>query len=394
MQRVMIGFIAVLMCAGIFGRPIPAYAGTSYVITNDDNCYVPSNTSTVYALDTSTGYLRLVETLYTGGTGHCGGLLSAIGTTVSRDAECIFLFDYGSSDIAAFAIPTLTKVGNYSDPALIFSRGGGGSMSMTPNGKFLYATYDASRNIGAWRRNADCSLTFIAAYTATSSEAKVTSVYPDLLVEPHGRGLIVSLPALGGLELFGINPDTGMLTDLGFADLTSLDCFNIDGCFPNGIDITRKGLAVIGNGTFGSSAFTAQISVTKPYFKDLTYVDLKNSANLVGDLFPWLSAAAYATGNGSLYFGFTGLQYPSGVLQTSLSVSGITPGMPTRINSYTGINGMIQTTGNWLVLSEWFNQLQVFRINGDGSLTATDQGPVTDENADGALTFFIYPPTR
>ena len=59
-----------------------------------------------------------------------------------------------------------------------------------------------------------------------------------------------------------------------------------------------------------------------------------------------------------------------------------------------GFDALIAATGNLLIVSEIPNTLQVFKINADGTLTATAQGPVVNPNAGGAYSFFIYPNTR
>jgi hypothetical protein len=369
-----------------------SFAATSYVVTNDDNCGAASNTSSIYTLNTSTGALKLFKTLNTGGLGNCGGFFATVGNAISQDAKCLYVADGGTSDIAAFTVPALTKVGNYSNAALnnVFP---GGSMAMSPNGKFLYATYGGSANIGAWKRNADCSLTFIAAYTASFG----VDTYSNIIVDPSGKGVVVSVDDLGGLELFLINQTSGALTDLGSTNLNNTSCASIDGCFPTGLDISKGELLVAGNATFGASAFTTQLVAKSPYFTKVTYVDL-TSSGLCNIEVPWLSAAAYKTGSGALYFGASGFGIgsgcQSGVETTNLSGGAVTTVKSNSITGPVGYDGIIQSSGTWMVVSEWFNTLQVFKINADGSLTASSQGPVTDANANGALSFFIYPQTR
>lgn len=362
-------------------------ASTTYLVTNNDN---PSgNSSSIYRLDTGDGALALVKTLNTGGVGNGGGFFATVGNAVTRDASCIYVYDGGSSDIAAFAVPSLNKVGNYSNAALN-SAFPGGSMTMTPDGRFLYATYGGSDNVGAWQRNPDCSLTFIQAYVAKAG----VDTYSNILVDPSGRVVVLSVDDLGFLEFGKINQTTGALSELGFTNLNNTGCANV-GCFPTGLDINEKGVLVVGNAILGAGMFSAQLTGSTPYITNITYTDLTSSGLCNGEV-PWFGADAYHTGSGALYLGFAGFGTgcQSGVLTTSISGTTITPGKATAITSASGYTGMIQSTGQWMVVSEWFNQLQVFKINDDGSLTATAQGPVTDNNANGALSFFIYPPTR
>jgi len=362
------------------------FAATSYVVTNDDN---PSgNSSSIYTLNTSNGQLSLFKTLSTGGVGNGGGFFATVGNAISRDAKCIYVYDGGSSDIAAFATSNLQKVGNYSNGSLNGAFPGG-SMALTPNGGYLYATYGGSLNIGAWKRNADCSLTFIAAYTAKAG----SDTYSNLIVDPSGKGLIVSVDDLGYLELFLINTN-GTLKDVTSTNLNNTSCSAV-GCFPTGLDITKGEVLIAGNAVLGAGVFSMKLVGTSPYFTNVTYTDQTASGLCNGEV-PWLSQQAYSTGSGPLYIGYSGFGAgcQSGVLTTTLSGTTITSVKSNIVNSASGYTGLIQTTGNWLVDSEWFNQLQVFKINNDGSITATSQGPVTDNSANGALSFFIYPQTR
>jgi len=366
-----------------------SFAATSYVITNNDNA--SANSSTIYTLNTSNGTLTSFKKLNTGGLGNSGGFFAEVSNAISRDAKCIYVYDGGSSDIAAFATSNLQKVGNYSNPSLN-GNFPGGSLALTPNGAYLYATYAGTEIIGAWKRNSDCSLTFIAAYTAKSG----ADTYSNLIVDPTGKGLLVSVEDLGYIELFLINSN-GTLKDVAAANLNNLPCNDPNiGCFPAGLDITKGEFLIAGNAILGGGAFTTQLTAKSPFFTKTAYVDLTNSAALCNSEVPWLSAAAYSTGTGPMYMGFSGFGAgcQPGVLTTTLSGGTLTLGKATPINSPNLYDGLIQNTGKWMVVSEWFNQLQVFQINNDGSLTATSQGPVTDNDANGALTFFIYPQTR
>src|SRR5262249_48924088 len=232
-------------------------ATTSYVVTNDDN--PAGNSSSIYRLSTDAGRVTLVLTLSTGGVGNGGGFFASVGNTVTRDATCIYVYDGGSSDIAAFAVPSLNKVGNYSNPALNGAFPGG-SVTMTPDGRFLYATYGGSENVGAWQRNADCSLTFIQAYVAESG----VDTYSNILVDPSGRAVVLSVDDLGFLEFGKINQTTGRLSELGFADLNQTSCTSV-GCFPTGLDINEKGVLVVGNAAFAGGLFSAQLTTGAPY---------------------------------------------------------------------------------------------------------------------------------
>jgi hypothetical protein len=372
------------------------FAGTAYVVTNNDN---PSgNSATIYSLNTSTGALSpVLADLPTGGFGNGGGYFATVGTgaAVTGAVGCLFVDDTGSSDIASFKVnlPTLsiTPVGNFSNAALSAA---GGSLVVTPNGKFVYATYSSSENIGAWTVNSDCSLTFQGVYQASVGP----DLYDGIKVTPNGKDLLVTAPDFSAVEQFSIDPTTGALNDLGFANFAALSECISNACYPAGIDITADSrAAIIGNySLLAPSVLAARITPTG--LTHPTYFSLTNTGSLTtNDNVPFLSAAAYK-GSGPLYLGFSGTGSGSqpGVVTATFSETGksINGKASTPISSPVDYQGLIAATGKLMVVSEWFNTLQVFTINADGTLTATAQGPVVNSNANGAYSFFIYPNTR
>jgi len=367
-----------------------------HVFTNDDNCAAAGNTSTSYQLAENTGILSVTKVTKLGGLGSCGGYFSQGGVGITQDDHCAFFFDGGSSDIAALQIPGFTRVGNYANSAVNGS--GGGSLVEASNKKFLYVTYGGSQNIGAWSVGTNCALSFIGSYQPSVGP----DTYDGIQVTPTGKALLVSATNHGAVEMFTINLTTGALTDKGFIAVNTFSDCATAGCFPQAIDITKDGkVAVIGNASTESSVFTVDIGSTG--LTNAKFWNMTNSANIANLSFPFLSAAAFA-GNGPLYLGGTG--YDGGVAgvvtanfseTTGLTLATTTPIVPAGSG---GVNGEIQGLTNnpyttpLMVVSEWYNTLQAFAINSDGTLTATSQGPVVDANANGALSFYIYPPLR
>jgi len=386
-------FGAIAMCALLSSV---ALAAKSYVVTNNDNAN--GNSATIYSLDTSNGALTHLLDIPTGGTGANGGYFATVGVgAVATGATgCLFVTDTGSNDIAAFAVQlgslNISKVGNFSDPGLVFQFPGG-SLALTPDNKFLYATYATTENIGAWQINSDCSLALLATYTASAG----SDVYDGIRVTPNGKSLLVTAPDFQAVEMFNINPD-GTLADVGFANFGSLsECLSIS-CFPAGIDITADSkIALFGNFTL-NAATVLGAAITPTGLKKPTVIDLPNTGTLTtNDNVPFLSASAYR-GSGPLFLGFSGIGTGSqpGVVTTNFSESqkSIKVVANTPINTPSQFMGLIASTGQWLVVSEWFNQLQVFKVNSDGTLTPTSQGPVANGSANGAYSFFIFPNTR
>lgn len=370
-------------------------ARTPYVITNNDN--LAGNSATIYRLDPNNGMLRYLTSLPTGGFGQGIGFFAtaSVGVTAKAGEGCIFIYDGGSSDIAAFRVDTTTfdivNVGNFSNPAVVSYMSN--SMSVTPNGRFLYADYNVSKNVGAWSVGSDCSLTFINAYQASVGADK----YAGIKVTPDGKGLLLAVPNFAAAEMFRINGD-GTLTDLGFANFASLaDCSTI-GCSPSAIDVTADSkLAFFGNANVNQVSVLAA-SITPGGLKNETVIKLNNTGNLSTNAnVPFLNAAGYH-GAGALFLGICGggPGTQPGIVTTVFSEGRRTVRViaATPIESPEQVDGLIASAGKFMVISEWPNVLQVFTINPDGTLTPTAQGPVINENGDGVYSFSIFPESR
>lgn len=379
MKRLFAGFA----CLCVFALQT-CFAGTSYVIATDNN---PSaNSAFVYALNTANGDLTLLKELQTGGQGLGGGSIDNITQAVTQTAACFFAMDTGSSDIAAFSKATgYRKVGNYSNSALN-SEYVGGSIAVTPNGKWLYGAYSGSQNVGAWQVNSDCSLTFVAAYVPSVG----TDLYSTLGVTPNGLALIVPAPDYEAAEAFKINAN-GTLSDIGFVSWTSNPTCASVACFPSAIDITKDGKVVVfGDSNLGTPAVLTANLTSKGLTNPQVW-SLPNSVNVGGgEGFPFFSAAGYS-GSGYLYVGISGFppQLP-GVTTVSFTESplDLKVANTTVVESSSMVDAAIAATGNTMVILEPPNVIGVFRINTDGSIT-----PLTTTESN-ASSLSIYPNTR
>jgi len=374
--------IALLM-AVVAVAPV-SFAATRYVITDDNG---GPNTASVYSLDTTTGAMTLITVLQAGGRGQ-GGTFSGFTVALKQDASCVFVFDSGSSDIAAFArAARYGKVGNYSNPVLNSSPFGG-SIAITPNGKWLYASYTESQNIGAWRVNSNCSLSFIAAYVPSVG----ADSFSTLGVTPNGQGLVVPAPNHQAAEAFRINSN-GTLTDVNFVSWKDVFTCTQQLCFPLGVDFTKDSeLAVFGDS--GEPLLSANLTRN-----GLTNPQAWPVVNAPGFSFPVLAilgADAY-NGSGSLYAGTLGGQVPGeepqvATIKFTEKPLNLQMGTATVIESPNLLDGQIATVGNIMIIAEQFNAIGVYRINSDGSVTLLNT--VFDENASSLASFSMYPNTR
>lgn len=381
---------SVVLALCILTLCISSLAATEYVIVNHDSYF--ENFLSVYTLDTSSGTLKQVGLLDTNGTG-LGGLsgihvnFANIEQAVSPGGACIFGLNAYSSDIAAFSAATkYSLVGNYSNPALNASFNGG-TLALTPDGKSLYVSYSYTGNIGAWQVNPDCSLAFIDSYVPSGG-----SGLGAIKVSPNGQALIVpfysTVEEPGLAEMFSIDGSTGHLTDVGYLPNT---CKLPAICILHGLDITADSKLV---------AFAATVSGDGPEYPyaliaRLTPAGLAQprswplSKLTVGEpISPFFSAAAYK-GSGDLYFGLA-----NGVITTDFTENPLNLAVTNReMVGSDGENGNIGVTGNVMLMGVPTNEIYVFSIDPNGSLTTLSTTTVTGQHLD-VFSLTLFPATR
>jgi hypothetical protein len=299
----------------------------------------------------------------------------------------MFALDTGSSDIAAFSKSSRYKrVGRYFRAELI-AGANGGSLALAPNGKFLYANYGETGNMGLWSVNSDCTLTFVAEYGTGT-------VFGPIKVTPNGKYLVLSGT---GARLYAISKADGSLTNIGAVIFDKGPCLRIGSCTPLGIDITKDSKFAV----FASSAvdITRQHTIAVALTLRITPAGpvnprvwvLKNSPGLYEAEFPFFSAAGYA-GSGALYLGVSG-SGPTGVLTVSFQEKP----MKFTVTNATIVNpgqvGNVAVTGNTMVVAQYPNQIGVFRIQKDGSLKLLSTATI-DEQGEGLFSLSIFPNTR
>ena len=376
--------------------PSVAVTGPEYVIVNL-NSVVPGNNLKVYKLDTSTGAMMQIAALKTGGQGLLSSYPGNTEQAISQGASCIFAMDAGVTggvtDIAAFSKASgFAKVGNYSNPALDASLNGG-SLALSPNGRFLYGSYSFTGNIGFWTVNPDCSLTFVASYVPSGNTG--LGALNTIKATPNGAALIVNVPSpISGAELFAINQSTGALTDTGFLSMNSL-CSQ---CSLYGLDITKDSkFVVFAANEFDDSSLVAgavSAQITTRGLVNPRFWNLNGNGQLAISLIPFFSAPAYA-GSGSLYFGMQGNGGDSGgVITAAFNEAPLSIAIQnsTRIDNAHS-NGTIAVTGTVLVVAEVPNMIGVFSINSDGSLTRLSQTNVS-KYAQDMFSLSLFPNTR
>jgi len=371
-------------------------AADEYVIVNSNNSI--ANNAILYLLNQRTGKLTRAAKLNTGGQAFDSFPIDffQVQEAVGAQASCIFALDTGSSDIAAFS-KTLgyKRVGRYFDKNLITGENGG-SISLTPNGEFLYALYYETSNIALWSVSQDCTLSLVAVYPDNSAAGPVR-------VTPNGKYLIVSGTADAAF-LYSINQADGTLTSLGSVAFNGGACSRENpGCATYSVDITRDSRLVI----FASAApnisrdfgipvaLTARIT-SSGFVNPRAWV-LTRAKGWDSNMFPFLSYPGY-TGSGDMYFGswHGDGNAPPGVITVTFTEAPMSfrfKNSSLITNAPLGYDGNIAVTGNLMVVAQYADQISVFRILKNGSLKLLSTTTI-DEQGEGLFSLSIFPNTR
>ena len=364
-------------------------ASTQYVVVNNNG--VP-NSATIYSLDQTHGMLTEVTTLKSSGNGGGVGPPSAsnVMQAINSAGTCVYITNYGTNDISAFSKAiNYREVGRYKNGDLGYESQAGGSLSLTPNGRFLYATYSETENVGAWSVNSDCSLTLIGIYVPSGG----TEPLVNLQVTPNGSFLVLPLAGQPYAELFTIDSGSGQLTDKGYLDFRSLAGCQTGGCAFDGLDITKDSKVVLFAGATNGkpSVFAAQI--TPNGLVNPRRAFLMSQEYVTGPRMLVMSKAAYS-GSGLVYIScFGGRGFP-GIITASFTENPPNLSLLNETLIDTGAEGIgpLAVVGDLLILDNMPNMLQVYSINADGTVDLTST--TTDSNAEYPSSLSAVPNNR
>jgi hypothetical protein len=374
-----------VLAAIVILSPAPALAqGGHYVVTNNDPSSV-ANSATIFKLEGMS--LDAVKVLQTGGNGGGGGDFALVRVVLAGSGanQCLFVGDAGTSDIAAFTVPALAKVGNYTDPEGD-SNGFGYSMGLAVRGKALFAAYGVSANIGVFEIQAGCKLKLLGTYDNAPGQS-----VSGMRVTPDGKTLVVGYGYGANLvDSFSIS-SMGVLTENGpYAGLNG----------PAGVDITSDGkYAVFGDATGG----TTQIEIY-PINSNGT-LGMETSMGGDGSLGagqdssdPWISPNGkflYVSNNLSKQV--TSLGFSESPL--GLSYVGITTlNDSSEIISIGGLTTATNSgTGGGIYVAEFSSPnglVGLLQINSDGSTTEVSGSPYNNGTSSALLSVAAYPQRR
>ena len=376
-----------VLCAANKSKPSTS---PIYVFTNDDA--LRHTYSSVYLAGGSQGSptLTFQQSINTTGLGIGGGFFGTprLAMLPSSSAQCLFVSDAGSSDIAAINIQTQTVLGTFQGSTN--DNGTSNGIGMVMNQNYLYAGYTLSNTIATFSIGAGCQLSFLGDIAVTPLNGgwiAGMALNGNVLVVAYIDGSIQSFNTASGIPTS--NNDEQNAT--GFASAY----------FPDSVDITQDGHFAI----FGDAAVPTTVEVS-----DLS------SGKLAPTVLYILGAATNAIGPG-INSATARLSPDESLIYISNSQNGyvtaaffnrntgkVTGGCnsPQLANFYNpwAYVGSLQTrdttgTGNVLYVAEFGSSIGLINVTSTGTtctLTEAAGSPVGDSFSPGLLSIQVFPP--
>ena len=361
-----------------------------YVITNDD-AQSPTFASFYLAGGTqSAPTLIYQQSVTTQGMGIGGGFFGTPRLAMLPDpsAQCLYVADAGSGDIAAINLQSQQLAGNFS--ASQNDNGTSNGIGLAMNQSYLYAGYSLSNTIATFAVGAGCTLSFLGDIAETPLNGgwiAGMALNRNMLVVTYIDGSIQSFNTANGVPMS--NNDEQNAT--GFADAF----------FPDGVDITQDGHFAI----FGDAAVPTTVEVS-----DLSSGKLAATVQyLVGQptnaIGPGLSSATVrlSPDQSLIYIGNSQNGYVTAAFFDK-NTGKVTPGCasPVLTNfynpwSYVGSLATRDTTGtgNVLYVAEFGSSIAIVKVTSTGTactLTEAAGSPVADDLSPGLLSIQVFPP--
>jgi len=385
--KLLLGTALVILSACVLSPELRAAdaAAKQFVITNNNL----SAANTISALALSSGSLKFLTSLDTGGDGSGGGSFAIPRAVLYLHGadKCGFFSDAGSSDIAAFKEVTNggKKVGNFKDPKGSGGSGTSGGIGLTTAGNYLFAGYAGSSNIGVWKILTGCKLKLLGTKTIPSPTA-------GMRVTPDGKTVVVAYGyGANQVDSFSVGAD-GKLTENGPYAATAGAA---------GVDITKDGKYAIFGDAVGTSTEIEiyPINADGSLGKDNNFGGDGSLGAGVDSSDVWLSPNEkflYVSNN--LSAEVTSLQFSENPL--GLSYVNITALKDAKeIISIAEVTTSAATgNGGYLYLSEYSDPdsfVALLKINSDGSTTEVAGSPfaitVSEGGGPGLQSLVAYP---
>ena len=363
-----------------------ASAQASFIYTLND--LSTGNSISAFSVD-PTGVLTEIpgSPYFTGESGFGGGLPAS--NRIAVVGGFLYAANGLSARISAYSINqttgSLTPVPGSPFPSEIGVQGV--SLAPTPDGRFLFASFQSSDKVVTYSISSNGALTRVSTFTLFSNSETAGSK-----VSPDGRFLAVTVLNVvpGVIEMFAIQPDGSLMRAPGspFADGTP-DFSGI----ATSVDFNCKSnLLFVGEGTglstivsvFNVASSGALTPISGTPFRPGVGINSGVVSLSPDGQFLFVSnqgsnsiTVFRVSSNGSLSL-VAGSPFPTGV-----NVPDATPGGMT-----------VNKSGTLLFTAVIPNYVAVSRINNDGTLTSVPGSPATTNQPFGAFSLAIYPSTN
>jgi len=356
-----------------------------YVVTNDDVPPALATSATFFTVGTD-GLLTMKAKVLTGRGGIAGGYFAANRVTVlnSGNAECVYVSGAQGGEVDGISVKTL-RIGGHA-VGTTNDTGASNGVGLAMNSKYLYASYTDSSNIGTFRVQPGCSVSFVGNITVGGLQGGVV----DGMVI-HGNMMVVTYGD-GSIESFNISAGTPVSN----GDKQNSTGSRGGNTYPSGVDITRDGHYAI----FGDTSPFTVVEVSDISSGKLTptvVYRLGKQINSSNILLSPDETLLYISNNqgGKITAAF--FNKNTGKI-TKGCVSGYLKGFVANW-SYVASLAMQKTTGTGglLYVAEFGAPSSIGMINvksagGKCTLTESSKSPVADVNSPGLLSIGAFPP--
>ena len=361
-----------------------------YVIANDDGLLHTYATFFVAGGTQNNPTLTYVQNVNTQGQGIGGGFFGTprLAMMPSSSAQCLYVSDAGTGDIAAINLQTQQLVGNFLGSST--DNGNGNGIGMVVNANYLYAGYTTSNTIGTFAVGSNCQLSFLGDIAVTPLNGGWVAgmaLNGNMLVVTYIDGSIQSFSTANGIPIS--NNDEQNATGFAAAD------------FPDGVDITQDGHYAI----FGDAAVPTTIEVSDISSGKLTPTVMYVVGDAMRAVTPVANSASVrlSPDESLIYVGNSQTGNISAVFFNK-NTGKVTPGCVSQqlknfYNPWTYIGSLVTRdttgTGNVLYAAEFGSSIAMINVTSTGTactLVEAPASPVGDSASPGLLSIEVFPP--
>jgi len=381
----------ILVCASLLAAADKSGPSNPiYVIANDDGTLHSYATFFTAGGTQGNPTLTYLSNVNTQGLGIAGGFFGTqrVAMQPSSSAQCVYISDASTNDIAAINIQTQALAGNFTGSST--DNGNTNGIGIVVNQNYLYAGYTASNTIGTFAVGSGCQLTFLG----------------DIAVTPLNGGWIAGMALSGNiLVVTYIDGSIQSFNNANGVPISNNDEQNSTGFaqayFPDGVDITQDGHYAI----FGDAAITTAIEVSDISSGKLTPTVFYPIGEATRSIAPVVNSSTVRLSPDQtlIYIGNSQSGNVSAAFfskTTGKVVGGCASKQLTDFYNPLAYVGSLATrdttgTGNVLYAAEFASYIAIINVTSSGTtctLTEAPSSPVINEASPGLLSIGVFPP--